>query len=55
MHAKAGFARRDTPLSAYLYRTGVMYFLMMGAIMAFMSATALTPVGFDTLPSKIAS
>ncbi|GJJ15763.1 hypothetical protein Clacol_010041 [Clathrus columnatus] len=55
MHSKAGFAHRDTPLSAYLYRTGVLYFLMMGAVMAFMSATALTPLGEVVLPAQFLS
>lgn len=55
MHAKAGFAQRDTPLSAYLYRTGIMYFLLMGAVMAFMSATALTPLNEVVLPAQFLS
>lgn len=44
MHSRAGFAKRDTPLATHLYQTGVLYFLLVGTVMGFMSVTALTPV-----------
>jgi len=55
MHARAGFSRGDTPLFTHLYRTGVMYFAIMTLTMAFMSATALTPLQDVVLPGQFLS
>ncbi|KAF8579831.1 hypothetical protein K439DRAFT_1620271 [Ramaria rubella] len=52
VHARAGFVDRDTPLFSHLYRTGVVYFLVMALTMAFMSSTALTPLQDIVLPGQ---
>lgn len=41
-----GLARRHTPLTNSLYKTGVIYFVIMASVMAFMSATGITPVRY---------
>lgn len=48
-----GLARRHSPLANSLYKTGVIYFAIMASVMAFMSATGITPLNKVILPSQL--
>jgi len=55
VHWKAGFAQREIPLFWHLYRSGIVYFFAMAMIMAFMSATALSPLQDIVVPTQLLS